>query len=306
MFKRTIAIILIFIVAFTSMAFAKNQTPSPITPYALDAVPLNNEGQHHYLLLCTDQWDFNPNRLGNTDGILLLTLDTRVKRVMLTSFSRDILVQRPDGVIGRITFIAKNYGPDALCEIMSTHFGVKIEKYILFDMKHVENIIDHIGGVNIEVNNAEARYLKRYAIPRDSTVPQMDLEGKYLFDGHAAVIFMRIRKVGNGDYGRTQRVRTVLSTIADKCKVMDKNQAEDLLGAIIDNIGLTNMSLADMFTALGYALDLRGAEVKQLSIPSADAHKIIMYAGMIVMDLDYEKARKSIADFLGDSFLVVD
>ncbi len=300
--KKILALLLCLLFASTCLA----EMPSPANPLKLEEVPEPNEGQHHYLLLVTDQWNYQKNAIGNTDGILLLTLDTRAKRVLLTGFSRDILVERPDGIMGRITFISKNHGPEALCEIMSRHFGVKIEKYILLDMNKVENIIDQMGGVDITVTNAEAGYLRRYAIPKDSTIPTMDKAGTYHFLGHSAVIYMRIRKVGNGDYGRNQRIRETLRSLAQIAMRYDAEQAFRLLDTIIANINKTNMSMQDLIQAATYALDLRGASIEQLRIPEDGVHKIINYAGMQVMDMDYEQARKSIAEFLGDSFVVIE
>ena len=82
---------------------------------------------------------------------------------------------------GRITYIAKNYGPEALCKIVSTHFGVKVEKYLFFSMDNIQKMIDALGGVHITVTNAEARYLNNVtASPAtDSTTPSMD-KGRHL------------------------------------------------------------------------------------------------------------------------------
>lgn len=303
MYKRLLSLFLILMLSCTAVLATP---PSQVEPILYESLPPVMEGQHHYLLLVTDQWDYKRYAIGNTDGILLLTLDTRAKRILLTSFSRDILVERPDGIIGRITFISKNFGPEKLCEIMSTHFGVRIEKYILMDLSKVENIIDFMGGVDISVTNAEAAYLKRYAIPKDSTVPQMDKAGTYNFLGHAAVIYMRIRKVGNGDYGRTQRIRNTLSGLAGIAMKYNNDQAFRLLDVILENINRTNISTNELLKAVGYALELRGASVEQLRIPGDGEHKIISYAGMSVMDIDYEKARDALSKFLDDSYVVID
>ena len=81
--------------------------------------------------------------------------------------------------------------------MVSTHFGVKVDKYLFFNMDNVQKMIDALGGVHITVTDAEAAYLNRYRIARDATTPSMDKAGTYLFTGHAAVIYMRIRKVGS-------------------------------------------------------------------------------------------------------------
>ncbi|MBQ8537994.1 MAG: LCP family protein, partial [Clostridia bacterium] len=187
MLKKLLCLVLVLLTMLSAIPSAYARQPKDITPIPYDEVPEPVEGQHHYLLMCVDQWQGKTGNLGNTDGMVLVTLDTRARRVMLTSFIRDLLVLRPDGKIGRINYIAKNYGPEALCQIISTHFGVKVEKFILFDMKQVQEIINHLGGVDITVTDAEANYLRRYAISKTSTTPSMGRAGTYRFNGHAAV-----------------------------------------------------------------------------------------------------------------------
>jgi LCP family protein required for cell wall assembly len=307
MIKRIIALLISILLCCSLDGSALADLPKPITPIPWDQLPAVVEGQHHYLLLCVDQWNGNPKNLGNTDGIILVTLDTRTKRLMLTSFSREMLVQRPDGVTGRINYIAKNYGPEELCKIISTHFGVRVEKYMLFDMNQIEDIVDLLGGVDITVTSSEAEYLKRYAIPDDSTKPRMNRAGTYHFNGHAAVIYMRIRKVGaGGDLGRTQRVRTVLSTLKEACHDITLDKALELMESVLASNLMTNLSAGEMIEAVQYAMELRGATVEELQIPFDGAFTPITYAGMATREIDFDACREAIWDYLENSFLVID
>ena len=157
--KRLMSLLLMLCLLIPCLAApALADTPKPIPTIDYDSIPEPREGLHHYLLLCSDQWT---NKLVNTDGIVIVTLDTVTHRIMLTSIIRDALVERPDGVIGRINYIARNSGPEALCKVISQHLGIKIEKYILLNFQMIANIIDYLGGVDITVNASEAAYLLR-------------------------------------------------------------------------------------------------------------------------------------------------
>ena len=306
MMKHLISLLLVLTMLLPGLT-ALADTPKPIDTIPYEELPEPREGMHHYLLLCVDQWRGNPNNLGNTDGIMLLTLDTRAGRIMLTSLIRDALVVRPDGVIGRVNYIAKNYGPEALCQVLSQHMGVKIEKYIMFDFQQIANIVDYMGGVEIEVNASEARYLRDYPLDAHQTPPKMNRAGTYLFTGRAAVIYMRIRKAGGGgDFTRTQRARTVLSTLADKCRVMDYSQARALVDSVVENTTMTNMTLEDMVLAMEQAFSLRSCVIEELRIPQEDAVSPISYAGMSVQEIDWIKSREDVADYMECSWLVID
>ena len=306
MIKRIACLVLTLILSLSCCA-ALADDPQPIETIPYEELPPAIDGQHHYLLLCVDQWTGKPHNLGNTDGIVIVTLDTRAHRVMLTSIIRDALVERPDGVIGRINYIAKNYGPEALCKVISQHVGVKIEKYLLFDFSQIASIVDFLGGVDIEITSTESNYLQRYAIPKDSTTPRLRGAGTYHFNGHSAVIYMRIRKVGGGgDFMRTQRVRTVLSTLADQCREITLEEARALVDSVLENTTLTNMSTDEMVEAMNYAMELRGCTVEELRLPPDGAATPITYAGMSVQEIDWVACRQAMDEYLQNSFLVLD
>lgn len=179
--KRLMSLLLTLCLLIPCLAApALADTPKPIPTIDYDSIPEPREGLHHYLLLCSDQWT---NKLVNTDGIVIVTLDTVTHRIMLTSIIRDALVERPDGVIGRINYIARNSGPEALCKVISQHLGIKIEKYILLNFQMIANIIDYLGGVDITVNASEAAYLRRYPLDPGQTEPTMAQAGTYCFTG---------------------------------------------------------------------------------------------------------------------------
>ena len=321
--------------------------PEPIEIVPYDELPPVVEGQHHYLLLCIDQWNRDPrpdgakpptgyggrrrDMYGNTDGIVLVTLDTRAHRIMLTSFIRDAIIQKPTSTedaekFGRINYVYNDYGPEALCQILSQHIGVRVEKYILFTFNQIASIVDYLGGVDIELKSYEISYLQRYAVPpgtvtdpngRDIRTGGRHPEGVYSFKttnrsrggtgGHSAVIYMRIRKAGGGgDFQRTQRVRTVLSTLADKCRTMTLDDAKALANNVLEHSNKTNMTLADMLEAAGYAYDLRECTIEELRIPPDGAVRAIGFANMATQELNWPACRAAMADYLQNSWLVMD
>ena len=300
--KKTICLLLVLTLLLPALSLAK--TPAPITPIPYESLPNPPAGMHHYLLACIDSWDGTADLMGNTDGVVLATLDTAHQRVLITTFMREMLVERPTGGAGRITYIAKKHGPEALLRTISTHFGVKVEKYIFFNMDHVQKIIDAMGGVPITVTDAEADYLNRYRISRDSTTPSMNKRGTYLFSGHAAVIYMRIRKVGGeGDLGRNRRMRTVLSTLAMQMQKVDLKEALALLNMVLANQVQTNLSMTDMIQATNTAMQLRGVSPELLQMPPSEAISPITYAGMQTQEVDFAMAQQTLNDFLyADSY----
>ena len=334
-----------------------DRLPAHIEVVPYDELPPVVEGQHHYLLLCIDQWTRDPrpegakpptgiagrrrDMYGNTDGIVLVTLDTRAHRIMLTSFIRDAIIKKINSTdneekYGRINYVYNDYGPEALCEVISTHIGVRVEKYILFTFKQIANIIDYLGGVDIELSDAEIDALSYTVLEGTVTDPNgNDLTsagyhpaGLYQFrttpeaekknatskadvikrtGGCSAVLYMRIRKFGGGgDFMRTQRARNVLSLLADKCRTMTWDDAKALANNILENNNLTNMNLDDMLQAAEQAFSLKECTIEELRVPVDNASRPILHARMTAQEINWPVCREAMADFLQNSWLVMD
>ena len=315
--KRILSVLLAaaLLLSMSSFALAEEE-PAPIPVIPEEEITPTPKGIHHYMLICMDSWDTNPKNLGHSDGLVLVSVDEYSGRVMLTSFIRDMLIQRPDGKFGRINnivgyFGANQDGIEALIKTINTHFNLKIEDYIVVDFQQVQNIIDAVGGVDITITDREAQYLKNYSISRSSTTPELKGGGTYHFSGHAAVIYMRIRKVANiegetQDVGRTRRARIVLTSIADSLKDITYEKAEKLLDVIIDNTIYTSMSTNDMLDALDLAMELKGSKIEQIRMPIDGSFKSMPVAGMATQQIDWEVNREALHTFLLDSFVVVE
>ncbi|MDO5022364.1 MAG: LCP family protein [Eubacteriales bacterium] len=310
--KKLLSLLLVFMLlpTFALGITQKEEATALIDVLDKSEIKPNPKGLHHYLLVCMDSWGANINNLGYSDGMVLLTLDEGTGRVMITSFIRDMLVLHPDGEPGRLTYIAKEYGVPALVETINLHFGINIEKYILMDWSQVQSIVDACGGVKLNVTNAEASYLRRYSISPTSTVPSMANAGEYLFKGHAAVIYMRMRKVvaSNGekqDFGRTFRTRTVLSNIADSLTDISYDDAERLLNSVLDNILYTNLSAAEILEAFNIAFSLKGTKVEQCRLPYDNTVRPYDYYGGAAQLVDFNKNRELYNSFLMESSYVV-
>ena len=243
----------------------------------------------------------------NTDGIVIVTLDTVTHRIMLTSIIRDALVERPDGVIGRINYIARNSGPEALCKVISQHLGIKIEKYILLNFQMVANIIDYLGGVDITVNASEAAYLRRYPLDPGQTEPTMAQAGTYRSRGarQSSTCASARRAAAATSCAHSVPARSC-PTLADQCRTFTYDQARDLVDVIMKYNLQTNMTLDDMIAAMEQALKLRTCVIEELRIPQNDAVHPISYAGMAVQEVDWVMSREDMSNFLSSGWLVID
>ncbi len=329
--------------AMPGLASEREYLLEHIKPLDAAEVPPTPLGVRHYLLISMDKWQNNMDNLGYNDGLVLLTMDEKTGRVIVTSFIRDTLVIRPDGNPGRINRIIREYGVDALLDTMNRHFGLHIEKYVMMDWRHIVEIVDAVGGVDVELTSSEIHYMKNWAVPVNSTQPELDRPGLYHLNGFAAVIYMRIRRTrasndaDTQDIGRTYRARLILSNIAAKLSTYTMDEAQRLLTDILriweepfdrdfsypgirnNNIfrvnapaqgterkrSATNITMSDVLDALSIAFSLRTSQVEQCRLPFDGTYRPYEYAKSAGQLMDFEANRQLLKDFMfPDSFIV--
>ena len=310
---RRVIVLLLLLCLLTPCASAETAlpTPQPITPLTEEQIPALPEGVHFYLLLCSDRNESSAKYPGNTDGIMLVGFDVRANRVMLVSVVRDLLVMRPDGQPGRINGIARRFSLEDTRRILSTHFGVPIDNYILVNWTGVANIIDKLGGVTVTLTNGEAIRLKdKLAYKSDWAQPELDAGGTYRLRGYAAVIYMRIRSeipVGGEmyDYRRTTRARNVVSALAEDLRGISWQEAVRLAtDDIWESIAATDMTMAELLRAVGDAYVLRSAPIDQLRLPINGTSEELIYMNMSTQQIEYEPNRRALQDFISNVYTI--
>lgn len=308
MLRRLLALLLLVCLALPAGA---EQLPDPIVPLTDAEIPPTPEGLHYYLLLCSDRDVSSAEAPGNTDGIMLAALDTTANRVMLISIVRDLLVLRPDGQYGRINGIGKRFSLEDTARVISTHFGIRVEKYVLVNWKGVANIIDLLGGVQVTLTNGEVTRLKdKLAYKADWATPELTGAGAYRLRGYPAVIYMRIRSeipVGGEtwDYRRTTRARAVVASLAESLRQISWQEALRLATVDIwQSIAATNMTLADFTAAAGIAYSLRSAPIEQFRLPVNGTGDELKYLNMSTQQIDYAANREALRQFLTGGYTI--
>lgn len=164
------------------------------------------EGQVNILLLGSDQ---RPNDGGfRTDTILLLTLNPKAGTANLTSFPRDLYVYIPGWTVQRINTAMGHGGIDLLYDTFEYNFGVHPDHYVFINFWSFQEVIDSLGGVDVQVAVALTDQRDRYG---DYTVPA----GTVHMDGDLALWYVRARYT-TSDFERGKRQQEVLIAIFDK------------------------------------------------------------------------------------------
>ncbi|MFR8977979.1 MAG: LCP family protein, partial [Christensenellales bacterium] len=171
----------------------------------------------HYLMLGEDGYADQVTDDARTDTIVLVSLDTKYNRVILTSILRDSKINNPRGNETKINLLYKNHGFDGIVSCLERELDIKIEGAILVNFENVKPVIDALGGVDIEIDQNEYLAIRSILLGKDPNMP--DGPGLVHMTGRIALAYMRTRATGSGgDFARTERQRKVVAQLFDKCR----------------------------------------------------------------------------------------
>lgn len=221
-----------------------------------------------------------------TDTLILVTVNKPAKTITLTSFMRDMYVQIPGYNDNRINVAYLFGGTNLLESCLRRNFGVYVDGNVIVDFYGFMDIVNMMGGVDIELSAAEAKYMNENFSwdVDDGEDDEWNLtEGLNHLTGSQALSYARMRKIGNSDWERTERQRTVVSKLIEKAKSLSVSELNLLLQHALPMI-TTDMDDAQM---LGYALELfpmlSELEVNTLRIPKDGTFENTVIDGMWVM-----------------------
>lgn len=181
-----------------------------------------------------------------TDAMILVTINKSKKTITMTSFMRDLWVYIPGKYNQRLNVPYMLGGFPLLNETLDYNFGIKGDYNVEIDFSGFMKAIDAVGGVDIELTSAEARYLNKWGNWDVEENQHWNLkEGVNCLTGSQALAYSRIREIGS-DFGRTNRQRTVLTTLIDKVKGSDVTELYALAKEIIPLIR-TDMETNQIF-----------------------------------------------------------
>ncbi len=232
--------------------------------------------------------------LGNSDSMIVVSINKRTKEITLTSIMRDIYLYRPDHGYGRINGAFAMGGPDLLIQTIEENFKIDIDCYVAVSFYSFMDVVDAVGGVEITVKDEEIWILNRYVqelnrllgLPEDDGT--LSTGGTYLLTGKQALGYSRIRYVGNADYERTERQRRVLNEIFSEVKDSDLIELNDLLNTILPNI-ITNISEGEMLSLLlNFSTDYKDYDIKQARVPYDGTFENMNVGGAAVLGIDIQ------------------
>lgn len=154
------------------------------------------------LLLGTDQREDEPAR---ADTLMLLTLHRESGKIHLVSIPRDMQVNIPGRGPEKVSHAYAHGGISLAMQTVEEFLEIEIDHYVWTNLNGFENIVDILGGVELEVEKKMRYYATDITIELDPGLQRLD--------GNKALQYVRYRSDSQGDWGRVARQQKLLAAM---------------------------------------------------------------------------------------------
>lgn len=230
------------------------------------------------LLIGSDTRNSTAN--GLSDTVMLASINKKTNKIHLVSFMRAMYVNIPTQP-SRWWMLNAAYswgGPKLLMQTLESNFRVKIDDFVVVDFSGFEQLINIVGGVEIELTSAEAQQVNRYGGGNFTA-------GTHTLNGKQALAYARIRKIDT-DFKRTGRQRQVVEKLIQKAVHMNLGQLNQFANQLLPliNTSLSDSEILSLATSapkyINYAID-------QMMLPIENDHALNeedTFVGMMYVD----------------------
>ncbi|MDE5977711.1 MAG: LCP family protein, partial [Turicibacter sp.] len=208
-----------------------------------------------------------------SDAMMIFSFNNKTNQVYLSSVVRDTYAYINETYgFEKINHAYAYGGPSLAVQAINQNFDLDIQKYVTVNFNAVEHIINKLGGVELDIQDYELDELNRVIAEMNVEVSGeeaslLDDIGVQTLNGRQTVAYMRIRKIGNGDYERMERQRRVITLVAKKALSLNKIKLVGLVNDFLPYIQ-TNLTTSEIIS-LGTQLLLGGTrEIEQLQLPT--------------------------------------
>lgn len=296
-------IIVVCVLGFGASFLVANYVYGKMEYSEIEAVskePFKEDGVKNILLIGNDSRSQGED--GRSDAMILLSISSKTNTIHMTSLLRDIYVDIPGHDGNRLNAAYAFGGPELLMETLEENFDIKVNRYMLVNFQAFANLVDAVGGVDLEVTNEEVQYINGYLVeynqlegkPEGTDYLDTSLSGNIHLNGPQALAYCRNRYIGS-DFGRTERQRKVLTAIMEKAPSAILTNTGELADGLLSNL-TTNLTKSEISGLILQAPGMMTYDVVQASIPLEGTYSNATIRGMAVLEVDFEANKKYIRE----------
>lgn len=234
------------------------------------------EGYTNIALFGVDSREGRMDLEAHSDALMIASINNKTKEIKLVSVYRDTYLDNTNGEYRKATEAYYFGGPERSVNMLNKNLDMNITDFVTVDFNVVADVIEAIGGVEIDVQEEEIKWINGYQeegsqVTGREIVP-VTQAGLQTLNGLQALSYCRIRYTAGSDFKRTERQRVVLEKMLQKVKTADLMTLNKLVDETLPKI-LTSLSNTEilalakdvasynMVETKGFPFDLYPADV---------------------------------------------
>ncbi|MDD7713016.1 MAG: LCP family protein [Lachnobacterium sp.] len=210
---------------------------------------LSLEGYTNIALFGLDNRSSNNYDTGNSDVIMIASINNKTKDIKLVSLYRDTYLSIGNGSYHKSNAAYAHGGAKQAVQMLNSNLDLDIKEYVCVDWAAMVKVIDDLGGLDLEITEGEMNQINKYKHDIDKvtgkSTPSVTQYGLVHLDGTQATTYARIRKLAGDDFKRASRQRIVLQAIMEKAKKADFATLTNICNSVIDDIS-TSLSITQI------------------------------------------------------------
>ena len=255
-------------------------------------------------------------KFGRSDSMIMLSIDNRHKKLKMTSFQRDSYVYVDGYGYDKLTNAYAYGGPKLTIQTIESNFGVKVDRYAVVDYASFIDIIDVLGGIDLELTQDEIDYINYQLYKNkqsDTRTTITDAPGKVHLTGQQALWYARNRGLDSSEEGigiagdvwdRTSRQRKLLETMFNDMKGADLTQIISIVGKV-GPLVTTNLKKDEITALVSHSMTYLTYSVEQYTVPEEGQWYYMndTPVGSVIAFSDLETQRKLFAEFIYEELI---
>lgn len=209
------------------------------------------EGYTNIALFGLDNRSANNYDSGNSDVVMIASINNKTKEVKLVSVYRDTYLSVGGGTYYKCNNAYARGGAVQAVQMLNSNLDLDIKEYVCVDWAALVEVIDDLGGLDLEITEGEMNQINKYKKDVDKvtgkSTPDVTSYGLVHLDGTQATTYARIRKLAGDDFKRASRQRIVLQAMLEKAKSAGAGTLMKIVNSVVDDIS-TTLSVEEMLS----------------------------------------------------------
>ena len=238
-----------------------------------------------------------------SDSMMVASINNETNEVKVVSIFRDTLLKQQDGTFDKANAAYSYGGPQEAIALLNRNLDLDIKNYMSVDFKALSDVIDALGGMELELTAEEVVHMNNYCVEtsevtgKDYERIEPEVAGTYHLNGVQATSYARIRATAGGDYKRAERQRLVIEKIVEKAQKANLKTLDKIIDVVFPHVS-TSFSSKDLIGIAANALSYQLGETQGFPYSIADTDVVDGYEGSYVVPSDFDGDVKKLHEFL--------